>query len=318
MMVKPEFNRKGKCSLICCSVVVSLPFLLMARSAVVLWTTRRLHQPFSMEIWNCPLPQASTNEDFLINKVKNMFLEKTSRPIQDLNVFQYFILLIRYFKLISPKGESRNKISFWLLLTCCCIMCIYPSVIRIIRLAISLCYSCYLLAFQPYYYPVFPPSQQGDELGLEVFLSGLEPRFFGMTNKKTALQELITSLRGPPGTYINNGNNGKRVILFVETEFRFNYFLSFIQQVPRALLVLHRLHRLYLVHLDPLAQQAQLARFEQLDQPVQLEKMQLLVLLARTALMALQVPPGLPVLLARLVQLVQSDLPVLENFYKSY
>jgi hypothetical protein len=34
-----------------------------------------------MEIWNCPLPQASTNEDFLINKVKNMFLEKTSRPI---------------------------------------------------------------------------------------------------------------------------------------------------------------------------------------------------------------------------------------------
>jgi hypothetical protein len=54
---------------------------------------------------------------------------------------------------------------------------------------------------------------------------------------------------------------------------------------------------------------------EQLDQPVQLEKMELLVLLARTALMALQVPPGLPVLLVRLVQ---PDLPVLENFYKSY
>jgi hypothetical protein len=37
--------------------------------------------------------------------------------------------------------------------------------------------------------------------------------------------------------------------------------------------------------------------------------------------MALQVPPGLPVLLvllARLVRLVQPDLPVLENFYKSY
>ena len=138
--------------------------------------------------------------------------------------FSIFYLIDSILNQSVSKKKVKKK---FILVAADLLLYVYLS-IRI-RLTISLCHSCYLLAFQPYYYPVFSPSQQGDELGLEVFWSGLEPRFFGMTNKKTALQELITSLRGPPGMYINNGNNGKRVILFVETEFRFNYFISFIQ-----------------------------------------------------------------------------------------
>ena len=70
------------------------------------------------------------------------------------------------------------------------------------------------VARYPQYYPAYSPQtdfyrpnqvasfdqvnpQDGVESELEFFRSGYQPRFFGL--KQTAINELITALRGPPG-----------------------------------------------------------------------------------------------------------------------